>query len=224
MAVTQPRDHGPLPILLTGLTVVSGLVDAFSYLVLGRLFVANMTGNVVFLGFSVASIGDISWPAVLWSLTAFSIGAACGGRWAKRRAPHRGRLLTEATAFQTGFVLVSAILASFTIDAYSKYVLIGLLAVSMGGQNAIVARLAVPDLTTTVLTRTITGLLAEATPWSVRRRRIQSILALLLGAAVGGALLHVSRPLPLWFATAALAACATIAHLLTCRPTSDSWR
>jgi uncharacterized membrane protein YoaK (UPF0700 family) len=38
---------------LLGLTVVTGLVDAVSYLRLGRVFVANMTGNVVFLGFSV---------------------------------------------------------------------------------------------------------------------------------------------------------------------------
>ena len=41
--------HGPLPPLLVGMTIVTGLVDAFSYLVLGHVFVANMTGNVVFL-------------------------------------------------------------------------------------------------------------------------------------------------------------------------------
>jgi len=46
--------HGPLSPLLLGLTVVTGLVDAFSYLVLGHVFVANMTGNVVFLGFALA--------------------------------------------------------------------------------------------------------------------------------------------------------------------------
>src|SRR5437867_4505398 len=46
--------HGPLSPLLLRLTVVTGLVDAFSYLVLGRVFVANMTGNVVFLGFALA--------------------------------------------------------------------------------------------------------------------------------------------------------------------------
>ena len=46
--------HGPLPPLLLGLTVVTGLVDAFSYLLLGHVFVANMTGNVVFLGFAIA--------------------------------------------------------------------------------------------------------------------------------------------------------------------------
>jgi hypothetical protein len=44
--------HGPLPTLLVAMTLVTGLVDAFSYLVLGHVFVANMTGNVVFLAFA----------------------------------------------------------------------------------------------------------------------------------------------------------------------------
>ena len=48
------RPHGLLPALLVCLTVVTGLVDAFSYLSLGLVFVANMTGNVVFLGFALA--------------------------------------------------------------------------------------------------------------------------------------------------------------------------
>jgi Protein of unknown function (DUF1275) len=43
----RTRSHGPLPPLLLSLTFVTGLVDAFSYLVLGHVFVANMTGNVV---------------------------------------------------------------------------------------------------------------------------------------------------------------------------------
>ena len=41
--------HGPLPPLLVSMTLVTGLVDAFSYLVLGHVFVANITGNVVLL-------------------------------------------------------------------------------------------------------------------------------------------------------------------------------
>ena len=51
------RPDGPLPVFLVGLTVVTGLVDAFSYLSLGHVFVANMTGNVVFLGFALAGVG-----------------------------------------------------------------------------------------------------------------------------------------------------------------------
>jgi len=67
----------------------------------------------------------------------------------------------------------------------------GLLAVAMGGQNAIARRLAVPDLTTTtVLTSTITGLVADATSSSVRVRRTVPIVAMLGGALVGGVMLR----------------------------------
>ena len=52
--LAQDARHGPLPVLLIVLTVVTGLVDAVSYLNLGHVFVANVTGNVVFLGFAAA--------------------------------------------------------------------------------------------------------------------------------------------------------------------------
>ena len=63
--MTADRSHGPLPVFLVCLTVVTGLVDAFSYLRLGHVFVANMTGNVVFLGFALAGVGEISIVASL---------------------------------------------------------------------------------------------------------------------------------------------------------------
>ncbi len=72
--------HGPLPPLLLALTVVTGLVDAFSYLVLGHVFVANMTGNVVFLAFALAGASGFSIPASLLALGAFFVGAGVAGR------------------------------------------------------------------------------------------------------------------------------------------------
>ena len=53
------RDGSLLPLLVV-LTVVTGLVDAVSYLKLGHVFVANMTGNIVFLGFAVAGAEGFS--------------------------------------------------------------------------------------------------------------------------------------------------------------------
>ena len=91
------RPQGPLPVLLVGLTVVTGLVDAFSYLSLGHVFVANMTGNVVFLGLALSGVGAISIAASLLAVIAFALGAAAGGRWHAGRAapwpPARGRHL-----------------------------------------------------------------------------------------------------------------------------------
>src|ERR1700712_572403 len=94
------RPDGPLPELLLAMTVVTGLVDAFSYLSLGHVFVANMTGNVVFLGFALSGAGSISLWGSLLAVLAFALGAALGGRWAVGRGLHRGRLLASATSVQ----------------------------------------------------------------------------------------------------------------------------
>ena len=181
---TADSQHGPLPLLLVCLTVVTGLVDAFSYLRLGHVFVANMTGNVVFLGFALAGVGEISIVASLLAIVAFALGAVLGGRWAAGRALHRGHLLAAATAVQAGTVLVASVIASTAgVEGPTvRLTLIGLLALAMGGQNAVVRRLAVPDLTTTVLTLTVTGLVADTTAPSVRGRRLISVLAMLAGA------------------------------------------
>src|SRR6476661_6943493 len=96
----QGSRHGPLPALLLGLTVVTGLVDAFSYLLLGHVFVANMTGNVVFLGFALAGAPGFSIPASLVALGSFVCGALVGGRAASRLAHHRGHLLAAAASCQ----------------------------------------------------------------------------------------------------------------------------
>ncbi len=224
---TADRPHGPLPLLLLGLTVVTGLVDAFSYLRLGHVFVANMTGNVIFLGFALAGVGEISIVASLLAILAFAVGATMGGRWAAGRALHRGHLLAAATSVQAGVVLVASVIASTAgIEGSTvRLTLIGLLSLAMGGQNAVVRRLAVPDLTTTVLTLTFTGLVADTTAQSVRFRREISLLAMLGGALAGGVLLRwVALAAPLWLAAALLLVCAVGAYLAAGRPQSEYWR
>src|SRR5437773_6117780 len=106
--LVPPADHpdGPLPPLLLALTVVTGLVDAFSYLVLGHVFVANMTGNVVFLGFALAGASGFSISASLVALGAFGLGAAAGGRVATHIGARRGRLLAVASGVEA--LLVAA--------------------------------------------------------------------------------------------------------------------
>jgi uncharacterized membrane protein YoaK (UPF0700 family) len=225
--VGDRRPDGPLPALLVGMTVVTGLVDAFSYLSLAHVFVANMTGNVVFLGFGLAGAGDIAVSASLVAILAFMVGAAAGGRWALRRPPHRGHLLALAATVEAGLVAAAAIVAETSgVGGWAiRLVLVSLLAVAMGGQNAIARRLALPDRTTTVLTLTVTGLVADATSWSVRFRRLVPMAAMLGGALAGGELLRwVSTPAPLWVATAVLISCAVTAHAATRSPESHVWR
>src|SRR3954452_16660431 len=127
------RTQGPLPMLLVGLTVVTGLVDAFSYLSLGHVFVANMTGNVIFLGLALSGAGAISISASLLAVVAFALGAAVSGRWATGRDVHRGQLLATVTSVQAAVVLVAAVLASTagTTGQVARLFLIGMLALAM---------------------------------------------------------------------------------------------
>ncbi|MFI1499850.1 YoaK family protein [Streptomyces platensis] len=208
--------HGPLPPLMLLLTVATGVVDAVSYLGLGHVFVANMTGNVVFLGFALAGAAGLSATASLVSLASFLTGALAGGRLGNRMAAHRGRLLAAATAVQTVLTAAAAATAAAS-DGDARYALIVLLGLGMGLQNAVARRLGVPDLTTTVLTLTLTGLAADSAPAGAaaprQGRRILSALAMLLGGVAGAALiLHGRLTLALGLAALLLLATALTAH------------
>src|SRR5258705_4110456 len=162
--LTQDARHGPLPLLLIVLTTVTGLVDAVSYLKLGHVFVANMTGNVVLLGFAAAGASEFSAAISLAAICSFLFGALAGGRLGSSMG-HRGKFLALSTYAQ-----VSAVGAAFIISLASSdvsggiaaYALVVLLAFAMGLQNATARRLGVPDLTTTVLTLTFTGIAADS--------------------------------------------------------------
>src|SRR5271169_4619505 len=108
--------HGPLPALLLILTMVTGLVDAVSYLKLGHVFVANMTGNVVFLGFAVADAKDYANPACLVAIATFLAGALAGGRLGSNVTHHRARLLAITTYIQIALVGVTLVVSTVAID------------------------------------------------------------------------------------------------------------
>ncbi|MEV5518746.1 YoaK family protein [Streptomyces flaveolus] len=189
--------HGPLPPLMLVLTVVTGLIDAVSYLALGRVFVANMTGNVVFLGFALAGAPGLSVTASIVSMVSFLTGALAGGRLGTRFAAHRGRLLATTTAIQAVLVAGTVIAVAVShgeMTSPVRYTLIVLLGTAMGMQNAVARRLGVPDLTTTVLTLTLTGLAADSSPAGGATprpgRRVLSVLAMFLGALAGALLLQ----------------------------------
>jgi len=196
---------GPLPPLLLVLTVVTGLVDSFSYLVLGHVFVANMTGNVVFLAFALVGARGFSIPASIVALGAFGLGATVGGRVSSRLAHHRARLLSASTIIQTLFLAVSVALAAMSstpVTAGFRYGLIVALGAAMGIQNAAARKLAVPDLTTTVLTMTITGITADnflaGRSGARAGRRGLTVVAMFAGALAGAALIvHAHSAYPL---------------------------
>ena len=190
--------HGPLPPLLIVLTFVTGLVDAVTFLKLGpNVFVANMTGNIVFVGFAIAGATNISLLTSVVAVVAFLLGALGGGRLANRFAEHRGRMLAAATVIEAVLVAISLALVGFGGDrstgGTAHYALIALLALAMGVQNATVARrMGVADLTTSVLTLTLTGLAADSRLGGGEGprpgRRLLAVGSMFAGALVGGLL------------------------------------
>src|SRR4051812_34842913 len=164
--LTADAAHGPLPALLVGLTILAGVVDAVSILALGRVFVANMTGNVVFVGFALAGAVGFSLAASLAALAGFVVGARAGGRLSGRFGSDRARLLAAGCGLELVFVaaaLTVTAASGATLSAGGRDAVAAVLAIGMGMQNAVARRLAVPDMTTTVLTMTLTGLAADAT-------------------------------------------------------------
>jgi len=215
--------HGPLPALLLMLSVVTGLVDAVSYLALGHVFVANMTGNVVLLGFALAGAPGLSVPASLAALAAFLLGAVGGGRIGTRLGDHRGRHLRTAAACAAPLLLLAFLVAAVAgqpVSSVARYALIVPMGLAMGLQNATARRLAVPDLTTTVLTLTLTGIAADSHlaggPGGRPARRVIAIAAIFLGALVGALfVVHVDLFIPLALAAVLMGSTALIAHTLS---------
>ena len=215
----ETRLNHTLPLLLHIATAITGLIDAISYLALGHVFTANMTGNVVFVAFAVAGVPGLSLTRSLTALVAFLIGALIGGRVATRFAPlERPNWVTTALIMESALLFSSTLVAINFRDSsgssFQLYSIIVLTAGAMGIRNATVRKLAIPDLTTTVLTLTITGLAADsrfAGGTSPRwRRRILAVLLMFFGAAIGTLLLRRSLVWPLAVATFVSICCVAI--------------
>ncbi|WP_235490520.1 YoaK family protein [Frankia sp. AvcI1] len=205
--------------LLLAMASLTGLVDATSFLGLGRVFVANMTGNVVLLAFALAGAPGLSADLSALALTGFLTGAVLAGRTGRAPGLRQGRgprWLTVALALQTGLIIAALAAASVTGDTDRPYAIIVPLAGAMGLQHATARRVAVPEVPTNVLTTTLTGLVIDSRlaggPGFHAPRRLAAPLAMFIGALVGGALLlHVDRIVPLALAAAIAAGCLTAA-------------
>jgi uncharacterized membrane protein YoaK (UPF0700 family) len=204
-------------VALFGLTFVTGVIDAASVLDLGHVFVANMTGNVVFSGFALARLGDVWLSAALTALVAFLLGAVLGGRLGRKQASPSA----HGFALELGLLVAASAIAFAPATVARTYALVTCLALAMGLRNALVRALAIPDMTTTVLTLTLTGLAADSSlaggdnpRWG---RRVGSVAAMLSGAFTGALLLsHAPR-----FTIAFAASLELLAVLLLLRSTRE---
>jgi uncharacterized membrane protein YoaK (UPF0700 family) len=180
---TDKPAASPLPWLLLLLSVTTGLVDAISVLGLGKVFTANMTGNIVFLGFAASGVPGFKVAPYVVAIASFMLGALIAGRVGKHHAglPLRRWLLTAASVEAIFLWIAAGVAVGFDVATQSPgsrvLIIIALTGLAMGFRNA------------TILTLTITGLAADSSAagganpnWA---RRIGSVAAIFLGAAIG---------------------------------------
>jgi uncharacterized membrane protein YoaK (UPF0700 family) len=210
-------------VLLNALTVSSGAVDAISFLALGRVFSAFMTGNIAFLGLRAAGAGAPGAVAILTSIGAFAAGvylstrivqpSESSGMWPRTVTIALGVSLIAHTIF-----LAVWFASNGQPSNNVAHVLLGLWGCAMGMQSAAVRRLRVEGVFTTAATATIIFLVGDLANWTATvadRRRLAGVLvSLFVGATAGGVLLvkaHIYAPvLPFVITLAAVATAAIV--------------
>lgn len=197
-AATAPA-HDPMVALLITLSFTTGLVDAVSILGLSKVFTANMTGNVVFLAFALAGAPGFRWSLYVAALSFFALGAVAAGRLERHVLRHGRRRWLLIVAGIEAAMLLAAAACSIGYDpvaalpSVALLAMIALTAAAMGVRNATVRQLKIADLTTTVLTMTVTGLAADSPLAGGGNtnlgRRLAAVLSILAGAFLGAVLL-----------------------------------
>jgi len=183
--------------ILLALTFAAGCVDALSYLGLSHVFTANMTGNAVLLGLAIGQTQELQVAHSTAAIVGFVGGVVMA---AKLVGPPRDRVVWSsritfalALEFVVLFVFAAGWLGGSRASGHGLLVMIVLSGLAMGIQSAVARRLAVPGISTTYITGTITALVAELTSVSgaegERRRMTAVIGALVAGAITGGLML-----------------------------------
>lgn len=193
MTVTSPVSERLTTIGLLVLTFATGLVDAISVLVLGHVFVANMTGNVIFLGFWFIPHSGVDMTAAVVAFLSFVAGTVIGGRFIRHLEHDTRRWVTVSLAVECVVLAALSILAGTGVLRYhdnTKLILLAGLAMAFGSQNATARQFGIQELSTTVLTSTIVGIgvdsrLAGGT--GQREKLRYAVLLTMCGGAVVGA-------------------------------------
>nr|WP_231710193.1 YoaK family protein [Arthrobacter zhangbolii] len=206
--------------LMLALTFSTGVVDAVGYLGLDQVFTGNMTGNVVLLGMAFAGGTGLPVLRPVLALIFFMLGAALAGRML-RKGPQGWSSRTSVALIVVAAVITALAVFSLLADVQGNEVLGGIttssLATAMGVQAATAKRLAVAEITTVVVTSTITGLASDSRLAGGNSRfwlrRALAIALIMLGAVAGAAALKVGLWLGLSISAAISIAVATAGYV-----------
>ena len=216
--VAVPTERMHLWLMLV-LTFTTGINDAVGYLGLDKVFTGNMTGNVVVLGMALVGGSGLPILGPALALVGFMLGAALGGRTLRRGNRSWHGLTTVVFATVAVVLLALGVVLLIVGGAPPKPVRVTVTttaAFAMGLQAAAARLIAVKDVTTVVVTSTITGLAADlgSGKWDGAARRASAVVAIIAGAAAGAALLkwHLGTGLLVAGVVIALATCVGDLH------------
>jgi len=212
MAVTSPVSQRWTVAALLLLTFATGLADSISILVLGHVFVANMTGNVIFLGFWLAPRTTIDLTAVVVALPTFICTTIVSGRLSRHFGERTRTWITTVLATEIVLLVTLSVLAGTGVLRYqanSKLIMIGILAVTFGLQHSSARQFGIQELSTTVLTSTIVslGLDSHLAGGTGERHRLRiGVVATMCAGAFFGATMSRYVIAPVFVVTAAVIA------------------
>jgi uncharacterized membrane protein YoaK (UPF0700 family) len=194
------------------LTFATGLADSISILALGHVFVANMTGNVIFLGFWLAPKTSIDLSAVLVALPTFLCATVLSGRLLRRFGERARAWITTVLVTEIVLLVALSILAGAGVLQYqenSKFIMIGVLAVTFGLQHSSARQFGIQELSTTVLTSTIVSLGQDSRPaggTGERQKLRAGVVATMCAGAFFGATMSRYMVAPVFAVAAAVIA------------------
>ncbi|MEM6105363.1 YoaK family protein [Mycobacterium sp. 050272] len=216
MATTSPVTERFTVAALLLLTFATGLADSISILVLGHVFVANMTGNVVFLGFWLAPRTSIDLTAVSVALPTFVTTTILSGRLQRYFGERARPWITTVLATEILLLLTLSILAGAGVLHYhdnTKLIMIGFLTVTFGLQHSSARQFGIQELSTTVLTSTIVslGLDSRLSGGTGERQKLRfSVIFTMCAGAFLGATLSRFVIAPVFALTAAVVAASLL--------------
>ncbi|WP_245608644.1 YoaK family protein [Saccharibacillus sacchari] len=157
------------------LCMSAGIVDVIGYIHLGRVFTANMTGNIVILGMSFAHVAELSFLRAALACIGFIAGNAAaaillsGGK-AKGFWPAR---ITLILFIELAFYFIFAALAGPVMSETLLHVLILLLSSAMGMQTTAARKLGIAGISTTVLTNNLASVIEDFVAFFRKRFRLK---------------------------------------------------
>ncbi|MFB7668567.1 YoaK family protein [Kitasatospora sp. NPDC056138] len=199
---TPSRVEIRITVVLTVLTVTSGVIDALSFLGLGHAFAALATGNLLLLAFGIAGAQGlpVARPAV--ALAGFLLGAAgaqvlVGHRLARGRRWFMAALLLESATICAAGLYTIATAGAAVPQGWHATVVFVLLTAAMGWRSRVVFEARIPDMPTTLAQTTLVKMItdiaflhgAAAAPGLTKAQRLATVLGMFVGGVVGAAAL-----------------------------------